>query len=191
MLALSSVPKPAAAAQTSTFYAGIFKVTQPGSVTQLALTEKLAPCKGRAAAAADRPKTRMLWGDGRGSFRTRGALSFSFATVRGTKWLVQDTCAGTLTRVTKGVVTVRDDVKHKTITVRAGKRYLAKARIFRARHRRGHVARDRGAAPSTVEHAAPVHATWSAQTPSLVRSAREPGPSGDSRSGRTAGASHG
>ena len=56
VLALSSVPKPAAAAQTSTFYAGIFKVTQPGSITQLALTETLAPCKGRAAAAAANPK---------------------------------------------------------------------------------------------------------------------------------------
>jgi hypothetical protein len=134
VLALSSVPKPAAAAQTSTFYAGIFKVTQPGSVTQLALTETLAPCKGRAASAANKPKSRKLWGDGSGSFRTRG--TYSSATVRGTKWLVQDTCAGTLTRVTKGVVIVRDDVRHKTITVRAGKRYLARARIFRAKQHR-------------------------------------------------------
>jgi hypothetical protein len=46
--------------------------------------------------------------------------------VRGTKWLVQDSCAGTLTRVTKGAVTVRDLVKRKTVIVRAGKRYVAK-----------------------------------------------------------------
>ncbi len=135
VLALSSIPKPAAATQTATFYAGIFKVTQPGSITQLALNETLAPCKRRATAAA-KPKTRKLWGDGSGNFRTVG--TYSAATVRGTKWLVQDTCAGTLTRVTKGVVSVRDNVKHKTITVRAGKRYLAKARIFRAKqHRSG------------------------------------------------------
>jgi hypothetical protein len=50
------------------------------------------------------------------------------ATIRGTKWLVQDSCAGTLTRVTQGVVSVRDDVKQKTITLRAGKRYTAKPR---------------------------------------------------------------
>ena len=50
------------------------------------------------------------------------------ATVRGTKWLVQDSCAGTLTRVTKGAVTVRDNVKHTTVVVRAGKRYLARPR---------------------------------------------------------------
>ena len=46
--------------------------------------------------------------------------------MRGTKWLVSDSCAGTLTRVARGVVTVRDLVKHKTIRVRAGKRYLAR-----------------------------------------------------------------
>jgi hypothetical protein len=48
--------------------------------------------------------------------------------VRGTQWLVQDSCAGTLTRVVKGVVSVRDNVKHKTIVLRAGKKYLAKPR---------------------------------------------------------------
>jgi hypothetical protein len=48
--------------------------------------------------------------------------------VRGTKWLVQDSCAGTLTRVAKGVVAVRDNVRRKTIILRAGKKYLARPR---------------------------------------------------------------
>ena len=48
--------------------------------------------------------------------------------MRGTKWLVQDSCAGTLTRVVRGTVKVRDNVRHKTVTVRAGKSYLAKPR---------------------------------------------------------------
>jgi hypothetical protein len=48
--------------------------------------------------------------------------------VRGTKWFVRDSCAGTLTRVVHGVVSVRDDVRHKTITLRAGKKYLARPR---------------------------------------------------------------
>ena len=95
----------------------------------LTLTEPLASCpkqeEGRAR-AAKKPKTRKLWGDGKGKFRTRG--QYSAATVRGTKWLVQDSCAGTLTRVTQGVVSVRDEVKKKTLTLRAGKRYLAKPR---------------------------------------------------------------
>jgi ferric-dicitrate binding protein FerR (iron transport regulator) len=65
-----------------------------------------------------------LWGDGSGSFRTRG--QYSAATVRGTRWLVQDSCAGTRTRVVRGAVTVRDLVRRKTIVVRAGKSYLAR-----------------------------------------------------------------
>jgi hypothetical protein len=123
---LSSVPKPGAAPQSAKFYAGIFKVTQPGGITQLALTQPLAPCGAHASAAAKKPKTRRLWGDGHGAFRTTGR--YSSATVRGTKWLVQDSCAGTLTRVVRGVVAVRDDVRRKTLVLRAGKKYLARPR---------------------------------------------------------------
>jgi hypothetical protein len=65
-------------------------------------------------------------GDGSGSFRTSGR--YSSATVRGTKWLVQDSCAGTLTRVVRGVVAVRDDVRRRTVVLRAGKKYLARPR---------------------------------------------------------------
>jgi len=122
---LTSVPKSGGKPETATFYDGIFKVTQPGAVTELRLVEALACGGGGAAhAAAKKPKTRKLWGSGSGSFRTRG--SYSAATVRGTTWLVQDTCSSTLTRVTKGAVSVNDFVKHKTVIVRAGKRYVAK-----------------------------------------------------------------
>ena len=122
---LSSVPKAGGEPQTSRFYEGVFKVTQPGSVTNLALTEPLASCRGGGrSAVATKKKQRHLWGDGKGSFRTAG--KYSSATVRGTKWLVKDSCAGTLTRVVRGTVTVRDKVRAKTVTVRAGKSYLAK-----------------------------------------------------------------
>jgi hypothetical protein len=124
---LSSVAKAGGKPQTARFYEGVFKVTQSGSVTVLALAEPLASCGGaRGVAAAAKKKKRHLWGDGKGSFRTTG--KYSSATVRGTKWLVQDTCAGTLTRVVRGTVTVRDNVKHKTIIVKAGKSYLARPR---------------------------------------------------------------
>jgi hypothetical protein len=66
-----------------------------------------------------------LWGDGKGSFRTTG--KHSAATVRGTKWLTQERCDGTLTRVTRGVVSVFDKTLNKTVTVRAGRSYLARA----------------------------------------------------------------
>ena len=117
----------AKAGQTATFHDGIFKLTQTKTTTDLTLTEALAKCPTRGAhAAAKKPKTRKLWGNGSGSFRTRG--QYSAATVRGTEWLVQDSCAGTLTRVRKGVVSVFDNVKRKTIVLRAGKTYLARPR---------------------------------------------------------------
>ena len=101
---------------------------QPGTTLDLKLVEELAPCakKAKAPPRAKKPKTRKLWGDGKGKFRTTG--QYSAATVRGTTWLVQDSCEGTLTRVKVGVVGVRDNVRKKTLLVRAGKRYVAKPR---------------------------------------------------------------
>jgi hypothetical protein len=121
---LTSVPKKGGAPESATFYDGIFKLTQPGSVTELRLVEALA-C-GAAHAAAKKPRTRKLWGDGSGSFRTRG--QYSSATVRGTRWLVQDTCTSTTTRVKRGTVAVKDFVKHKTVLVKAGRSYTARRR---------------------------------------------------------------
>ena len=43
--------------------------------------------------------------------------------MRGTKWLVQDTCTTTLTRVAQGVVEVEDFAKKKKVLVKKGKRY--------------------------------------------------------------------
>jgi hypothetical protein len=114
------------------FWDGLFRVTQTGGrrpVTDLKLVEKLARCPSRSARrsaqkAAKKPKRRRLWGKGSGRFRTTGNRSAN--TVRGTTWFVQDSCAGTLTRVTSGVVAVRDFGRRKTVLVRAGKRYLAR-----------------------------------------------------------------
>jgi hypothetical protein len=127
VVSLSSVPKKGAKPQTAQFYDGIFKVTQSAAITDLRLAETLAPCPKAhksAAAAAKKPKSRKLWGNGKGSFRTTG--QYSAATVRGTQWLVQDTCSGTLTRVKHGVVSVRDNVKKKTILLRAPHSYTAR-----------------------------------------------------------------
>ncbi|WP_157591868.1 CSLREA domain-containing protein [Solirubrobacter soli] len=113
--------------EKAVFYDGIFKISQKGGLTTLTLTEALScPKRGKASAAAAKPKTRKLWGDGKGKFRTKG--SYSAATVRGTKWLVQDTCTSTTTRVTQGVVQVENLVTHKKQTVRKGGRYVARAR---------------------------------------------------------------
>ena len=74
--------------------------------------------------AAAKKKKRRLWGDGSGKFQTKG--KHSAATVVGTKWLVEDRCKSTLTKVTRGKVRVRDFVKGKNVVVRAGKQYVAR-----------------------------------------------------------------
>jgi hypothetical protein len=121
-IALSAASSKHGRARTVRLYSGRFKVTQPGKITQFALNGPLAG-RGKGASAA-RKKTRRLWGDGKGRFRTRGR--FSSATVRGTKWLVQDSCGSTVTKVARGVVTVRDFARHKTVKVRAGHSYTAR-----------------------------------------------------------------
>ncbi|HEX6021208.1 MAG TPA: Ig-like domain-containing protein, partial [Solirubrobacter sp.] len=123
---LTAVPRPGRPPQTAEFYDGMFIVTQKGGITDLKLSEPLDCSSKRARASAKKPKKRRLWGKGSGNFRTTGR--YSAATVRGTTWLVQDTCTTTLTRVTQGVVAVRDKVKRKTVLVKKGKRYTARKR---------------------------------------------------------------
>jgi hypothetical protein len=129
--------------QTSDFYQGIFEVKQSvpkkkpkkpvALITDLVLKGQLprsqcAPLKGaRAAASKKGPKAVLgkLWGNGKGKFRTAG--KYSSATVRGTIWLTQDECDGTLTKVSRGIVQVRDFKRKKTVSVKAGHSYLARA----------------------------------------------------------------
>jgi hypothetical protein len=120
--------------QSADFFDGMAVFTQDrrSGLTTLTLTRgDFSSCPGGRQASwnpfaiAARQGNR-LWASGRGRFRTRGR--YSAATVRGTTWLVQDTCAGTLTRVKAGNVAVSDFVKRRTVIVRAGGRYLAKRR---------------------------------------------------------------
>ena len=64
--------------------------------------------------------------DHNGRFGTRGR--YSAGTVRGTVWDTVDRCDGTLTIVKRGTVRVFDFRRKITITLHAGKRYLARAR---------------------------------------------------------------
>jgi sugar lactone lactonase YvrE len=120
--------------QTGDFYSGLFLLQQQakvGAVTDLRLSGGVFNGCGKVpkggAAAAKGPKVvRKLWGKANGEFRTTGR--FSAATVRGTSWLVADRCDGTLTRVSSGVVSVRDFARKKTITLRKGQKYFAARR---------------------------------------------------------------
>jgi Tol biopolymer transport system component len=120
--------------QTGTFSDGAFKLEQIRRRAGRLITELVLKggtprvCGARASTAhqrGKRRKVRRLWGDGKGRFRTRG--SNSAATVRGTVWLTKDGCAGTLTRVKEGRVAVKDFGRDRTVIVRAGDSYLAKA----------------------------------------------------------------
>jgi hypothetical protein len=134
--------------QSGTFAGGLFRVTQERSgidkgLTTLSLLEGAFPgapsyarCRSATRAAVDpaahaaaisqRILQTLRASDRHGSFRTRGR--YSAATVRGTVWETIDRCDGTLTIVRRGTVTVTDLIRHVTITVRAGQRYLARPR---------------------------------------------------------------
>ena len=79
-----------------------------------------APAGKSAGAALSRRTIRRLRANARGRFRTIGRNSS--ATVRGTVWLMEDRCDGTLTKVRRGRVVVRDFRRKRSITLRAGKR---------------------------------------------------------------------
>ncbi|MEA2219655.1 MAG: hypothetical protein QOJ35_2281 [Solirubrobacteraceae bacterium] len=125
--------------QRAVFFAGQFRVRQQrlrGSrrlrrVTEVALMGGDFHVCGASASAAgvgratSKRVIRRLFGSGKGRFRTRGRQSA--ATVRGTTWLVEDRCDGTLTSVMKGIVQVYDFGLRRTVTVRAGHSYLARA----------------------------------------------------------------
>ena len=69
---LTSLPRRGGTPQKAQFFDGLFKVVQKGGVTELQLSEALDCRSRRASAAQKKPKTRKLWGDGKGKFRTKG-----------------------------------------------------------------------------------------------------------------------
>ena len=132
---------PSGRTQAATIGGAVFEVRQSATsegMTDLILRQgRPSDCPraggtvARAAAAhpvsakAARGGSTGLWArDRHGRFRTRGRTSV--ATVRGTRWITRETCAGTLTRVLDGAVDVRDVRKHRTVRVGAGHGYLAR-----------------------------------------------------------------
>ena len=117
--------------QSGRFGGGVFRIAQSRQardhgLTTLGLTgANHGSCGRRTVASSAAARTlRQLNGRAHGHFRTAGR--YSAATVRGTVWTVADRCDGTLTSVTRGVVSVRDFARHRTVSVRAGHQYLAR-----------------------------------------------------------------
>ncbi len=116
--------------QTATVWGGVFEVGQKShgnGMTELILRGARPVCarKGRAQASETRPARHRLWArDNHGRYSTHGADSV--ATVLGTEWETEDTCAGTITRVRRGIVSVRSLHTHRTVRVKAGHSFLAR-----------------------------------------------------------------
>jgi len=125
--------------QSGDFGAGLFKLLQnrrQKGLTELDIIDSHSPSqlcassgKGKKAAIASKhPSSRVLGrlkANSHGHFTGRG--QYSAATVRGTTWSVANQCDGTLTRVVRGALSVRDFRLRKTITLFTGQTYLARA----------------------------------------------------------------
>jgi hypothetical protein len=121
--------------QLGTFWGGRFKIRQRragnGMTTLVLRGGSFAGCPPHASdatavASRRRRAVRRLWArDRHGRFRTHGQNSV--ATARGTRWLTEDRCGGTLTRVRGGAVAVRDRARRRTVRVEAGQSYFARA----------------------------------------------------------------
>jgi hypothetical protein len=102
--------------QTVRVSGGVFKVTQTAGGTDLTLNQALGTCAQH--------RTRTLRVRGTGDVRIRGR--YATATASGTDWTVKDSCRSTTVHAVHGTVSVREAAKHKTVMVRAGKRYVAR-----------------------------------------------------------------
>jgi hypothetical protein len=121
--------------QAGDFGAGIFKLLQARKQKGLAELDimdahsarQVCATLGKRAAVAAKLSSKVLGrlnANAHGKFSTKG--QYSAATVRGTVWSVANQCDGTLTKVQRGVVSVRDFVRRKTITLFTGQHYLAR-----------------------------------------------------------------
>jgi streptogramin lyase len=125
----------------ATLRAGIFRIRQQRAKgrakrpVDLVLASRATTAKACAAGNAPRKGVvRSVSVVAKGLYRAVGAAATATATKA--SFTTQDRCTGTVTRVSKGRVKVHDARKHKTVTVKAGHTYLAKARLFGARKKR-------------------------------------------------------
>lgn len=136
-VALRTASDTAGQIERGQFYGGIFRIAQARApspvrggrrvaITSLTLSGPMTECAASAASRGHQAAAgRRLWGNAHGNFQTRGR--YASATVRGTEWLTEDTCAGTLVKVGRGVVAVEDLRTHRTTLVRSGHTSLMRA----------------------------------------------------------------
>jgi len=117
--------------QTGVFSGARFQVNQSRKRSARGLTTLVMKgagfraCSGRGARGARVRTIRRLRASARGRFRVT-ARNRS-ATVRATVWQTEDRCDGTLTKVRRGRVRLRDARRGRTVALSAGQSYLARA----------------------------------------------------------------
>jgi hypothetical protein len=137
--------------QTAILSAGIFQIRQRksavGSAAKVSTDLVLQSAPGAEASCVSTGTTGPIKGRGRntvrgltastakGLFRIVGEAGISTAT--NATWATKDRCDGTRTDVGKGTVTVLNRATDKTVKVQAGRSYLVKAKLFRAKRERG------------------------------------------------------
>jgi hypothetical protein len=136
--------------QTAILSAGIFKIRQRkaalGSAAKVSTDLVLQSAPGAEASCVNTGTSGPIKGRGRntvrgltastakGLFRIVGEAGISTAT--DATWATKDRCDGTRTDVGKGTVRVLNRATDETTTVKAGRSYLVKAKLFRARQGR-------------------------------------------------------
>jgi hypothetical protein len=98
----------------------------PGRTVTTTLTVKPPACAagGRMAVVAREPRLGVNTDRRRGRWKVKGR--FSIAAAFGTEWTTLEGCSRTVTVVRRGRVQVYDRAKRRTVTVRAGHRYVAR-----------------------------------------------------------------
>jgi hypothetical protein len=120
--------------------AGIFRIRQRLRRGKAATDLQLRTPAGLAKACATKAKrprkgvVRTLAAVTKGRYRMVGGAAK--ATAKNAAVTMTDTCSGTRVKVSKGKAKIAAKGRKKPITLRAGKTYLAKARLFGARKKR-------------------------------------------------------
>ncbi|HEX6025612.1 MAG TPA: Calx-beta domain-containing protein [Solirubrobacter sp.] len=112
-VASAKVRVSAAKTQRARFSGGVFTIRQTRRSALVTLV-----LSGRELRRCPKAAVRRLQGDGKGTFAVQGR--FAATTVRSGRWLTEDRCRATSVKVQRGSAKVRDLVRKRTRTVRAG-----------------------------------------------------------------------
>ena len=110
--------------QAGVFDGGLFQIVQSQALGGLVELKLQGATAVRCVSGNSSEVLDLLHSNVNGRFETQGR--YSAATVRGTEWTTGEQCNGTLTRVQRGVVEVRDLRTGRAVSISAGQSYLVR-----------------------------------------------------------------